>query len=139
MGLFSSTPEERAAKDEKRRQAEAAAAEKEFRATPAGQALTARDRGETLFQIAMPLSTSKAQIAVMISAFTTTREHRHVSTLEAIEAQGWRLDHVGYVFRETGSESRDKFLASGQQVAVSGEIVGVYLFRVVEPAERPKS
>jgi hypothetical protein len=27
--------------------------------------------------------------------------------------------------------SRDKFFASGQQEAVTGEIVGIYLFRIV--------
>lgn len=65
----------------------------------------------------------------MVGAFTDKTDSQHVSTLDAIERQGWKLEHAGYVFRVTGSESRDKFLASGQQEAVSGEIIGIYLFR----------
>jgi hypothetical protein len=55
----------------------------------------------------------------------------HAGTLAAIEAVGWHLENVGYVFVVTSESSRDKFLATGQQVAVSGETVGIYLFRNV--------
>ena len=34
-----------------------------------------------------------------------------------------------FVFVEEGSQSRDKFLSSGQNVAVKGSTVGYYLFR----------
>ncbi len=53
-------------------------------------------------------------------------------TLEEIEAVGWQLLHVGYVYVPTGESSRDKFLASGQYTAISGETVGVYLFRTTD-------
>lgn len=33
------------------------------------------------------------------------------------------------MFIETGQSSRDKFMSSGQQVAVSGEVIGYYRFR----------
>jgi len=134
MGLFSKTPEELAAKAARDAQATAAREEAAFRASPAGQALTARERGDRLFQIDLALSTSRALIVPMFGAYATKKDHAQVTTLEAIERQGWRLENVGYVFRVLGTESRDKFLASGQQEAVSGEIVGVYLFRVVEAA-----
>ena len=39
------------------------------------------------------------------------------------------LADVGYVFEQTGSVSRDKFASSGQTASVTGNIVGVYLFR----------
>jgi hypothetical protein len=58
-----------------------------------------------------------------------TRAVTHAGTLAAIEAVGWRLEHVGYVFVVTSESSRDKLLASGQQVAVSGRTLGIYLFR----------
>lgn len=51
------------------------------------------------------------------------------SPIEQIESEGWTLDNAGYVFQETGSVSRDKFLSSGQQEAVSGRILGIYIFR----------
>ena len=50
-------------------------------------------------------------------------------TLALVEETGWRLAHVGYVYRETYSESRNKVLVSGQQIATSGEIVAIFLFR----------
>jgi hypothetical protein len=50
--------------------------------------------------------------------------------LTAIEAEGWEFVEAGYIFRQTGGASRDKFMASGQQIAVMGDTVGVYLFRV---------
>jgi hypothetical protein len=66
---------------------------------------------------------------------TSTRTAGHAGVLEAIEVEGWRLEHVGYVYRVISSVSRDKFLSSGQQEAVTGEIVGIYLFRVADHAE----
>jgi hypothetical protein len=55
--------------------------------------------------------------------------HTHAGTLAAIEAVGWKLEHVGYVFMITGESSRDKFLATGERTAVSGQTIGIYLFR----------
>ncbi|MFZ0323663.1 MAG: hypothetical protein WAN48_05970 [Actinomycetes bacterium] len=49
----------------------------------------------------------------------------NTSTLAEIEAQGWRLNHVGYVFVPTGQLSRDRFLGTGQNVAVNGVTIGV--------------
>jgi hypothetical protein len=49
-------------------------------------------------------------------------------TMNSIAREGWRLVNGSFVFHETGSESRDKFLASGQHVAVRGAVVGYYLF-----------
>jgi len=50
--------------------------------------------------------------------------------LDSIEAEGWLLEHAGYVYRVTRTISRDKLLSSGQQEAVEGEIVGIYIFRI---------
>ncbi len=93
------------------------------------QAKAAKDAGARIFQAALPLSTTTGFTVAMVGVFTTTKDVEHASILDGIEAQGWRLDHVGYVYRVTGTTSRDKFFASGQQEAVSGEIIGVYLFR----------
>jgi hypothetical protein len=41
-----------------------------------------------------------------------------------------------FVFLELGSESRDKFLASGQQVAVKGSVLGYYLFKRCDANKR---
>jgi hypothetical protein len=45
-----------------------------------------------------------------------------------LQRRGWD-SNGSFVFLETGSERREKFLASGQQVAVKGSVIGYYLFR----------
>lgn len=109
--------------EEKRRQAE------RFAKTPAGKAKAAYDAGATIYQLSLPLSETSAHVVPLAGAYTHKKDQAHDSILGSIEAQGWRLEHAGYVFRVTGSESRDKFLSSGQQEAVSGQIIGIYIFR----------
>jgi hypothetical protein len=46
-----------------------------------------------------------------------------------IEQLGWRLEHAGYFFMITGESSTARVFASGDNTAVSGTTVGVYLFR----------
>lgn len=130
MGLFSSTPEEKAEKERRRAEEAARLAEAEFAASPAGQARSAKAAGMKIFQIDVPLSKTKGQTVAMVGAFAhSSKTVNYANIIQSIEDEGWRLDHVGYVYRVTGSESRDKFMASGQQEAVSGEIIGIYIFR----------
>jgi hypothetical protein len=58
----------------------------------------------------------------------------HAGTLAAIESLGWRLEHVGYIFMITGESSSDRRLGTGKNTAVSGETVGIYLFRNTDAA-----
>jgi hypothetical protein len=130
MGFFNPTPDELAAKEKKRVEEEQRQAEAEFAASPAGQARAAKAAGMKIFQIDMPISKTKGYTVAMIGAFAnSTKTKDYSNVIQSIEEEGWRLVHVGYVYRITGSESRDKFMRSGQQEAVSGEIVGIYLFR----------
>ncbi|QYX75147.1 hypothetical protein [Streptomyces akebiae] len=41
---------------------------------------------------------------------------------------GWKLRTAQYLYVQLGEESRDKWLSSGQRVAIKGKIVGMYLF-----------
>lgn len=41
-----------------------------------------------------------------------------------------------FVFVEQGQESRDKFMSSGQNVAIKGEVVGYYLFKRCDANQR---
>ncbi len=61
-----------------------------------------------------------------------TKSQAHAGLLGEVESEGWRLENVGYVFQETGMVSRDKLLSSGQTGSVTGQIVGIYLFRAAE-------
>ena len=130
-------------------------------ATDHGRAQLAYDAGELFFQMQRVVSTTRGETPWMAGASsvsaaadqsanvrTGTSLASVVSELEAkstddlpitqtlavVEKIGWTLIHVGYTYRETYSKSRDRFLASGQQTAKSGEIVAVYLFRREEPA-----
>jgi len=96
---------------------------------PVSRARAARDAGARLFQIALPLSQTEGFAIALSRTVSSTRTTEHASMLDAIETEGWHLEHCNYVYRITGSVSRDKFLSSGQQEAISGEIVGVYIFR----------
>lgn len=132
MGFFSSTPEERAEKEKKQFAEELRRTDLAFAISPAGQARAAKAAGMKIFQIDVPLSKTKSFTIAMTGAFTEKSATKdYSSTIQSIEDEGWRLEHVGYIYRITGSESRDKFMASGQQEAVSGEVVGIYLFRAI--------
>ena len=136
---FGKSPEQRAmeaaeqAERETTRRAERA--RQEFLASPVGQASIAKDEGHGFFEIQLKVGSSQRDSTVWGGnnfALAKVKAQSHTGTLAAIEAVGWRLEHVGYVFVVTGESSRDKFMASGQQTAVSGETVGIYLFRNVE-------
>jgi hypothetical protein len=103
----------------------------EWLASPQGRARTARESGAGVFQIAIPLEQTERAFGSGSSRRGAMRQSTQdpTSVIDAIEAEGWHLEHAGYLFRETGSVSRDKFLSSGQTASVTGEIVGIYLFR----------
>lgn len=102
----------------------------EYAASPVGQAEIAYEDGHGFFEVQLTVGSSQRDVSFGMGDFSKrTTTAQHAGTLSAIEAVGWRLEHVGYVFQVTGESSRDKFLASGQNVAVSGQTVGIYLFR----------
>lgn len=130
MGIFSRDPDQEARRAQRQAAEARRAAAEAFKASPAGRARAARRAGRQIFQVDLPLSTTQGRVVPMFAAFATTSEAIDGgSVIEAIEREGWRLENVGYIYRITGSVSRDKFMASGQQEAVHGEIVGIYLFR----------
>jgi hypothetical protein len=102
--------------------------------TVAQWARDARASGKRFFQVAVPVSvTARDGLAGYL---TTSLSRVDVSPaapdiLEAVEAEGWRLEHVGYVFEEQGSISAARVFSimAGQKEAVMGSIVGIYLFR----------
>jgi hypothetical protein len=100
-------------------------------ASPVGQARTAHEAGDTFFPFAAPISETNRTVMAVLGGSKDTRksETTHGDVLGEIEKEGWQLEDVGYVFEQTGSVSRDKFASSGQTASVTGNIVGVYLFR----------
>ncbi|WP_328615136.1 hypothetical protein OHS18_46715 [Amycolatopsis sp. NBC_00355] len=141
--LKKKTPEEiaaeAAAKEEQRREAEErkrreqAAKEREaFDRSPAGRARAGFKRGDQVFQYSIDVLHQRAVIVAMIGGTTTKTAGDPVSVLNSVCREGWELLNGSFVFVEQGQESRDKFLSSGQNVAVKGEVVGYYLFKRCE-------
>jgi hypothetical protein len=131
---------EKAAAEQARAQADAAAAaareQAAFRASPVGQATAAHEANQGFFEVQLVVGSSQRDNTLWAAnpnAPGPLQVHTHAGTLAAIEAIGWKLEHAGYVFMITGENSRDKFMATGERTAVSGQTIGIYLFRRTEP------
>ena len=120
---------EQAAREERRRQEQAAKERAAFLASPIGRAQTAYERGDKVFQYAHDVASQQAVIIAMVGSTTTKQSADPSDVLNAVCQQGWDLVNGSFVFVEEGSQSRDKFMSSGQNVAVKGTTVGYYLFR----------
>jgi hypothetical protein len=123
--------EKQAAKEAQRAAEQAERERQEFLASPVGQARTAHEAGDMYFQCAAPISETKRTVMAVLGGTKDLKktENTHADVLGGIEREGWKLADVGYVFEQTGSVSRDKFYSSGQTASVTGNIIGVYLFR----------
>lgn len=116
-----------------KKQKQAEKAEELYSATPAGRAKNAYQQGQKYFQVSIPVD-NVGRDALAILGHSMVTKVREVGDaigiiLGDIESEGWTLMQAGFAFRQTRQDSRDKFLASGQQIAISGETVGVYLFK----------
>lgn len=107
----------------------------EFQASPPGRAREAYERGDLLFQFSADLSDYEGSVVTMASlssalpgAYNSRRDHLPSDTLNAVCNEGWDLHSFSTAFVQTGEESRDKFLASGQHTAITGKLVGTYVF-----------
>jgi outer membrane biogenesis lipoprotein LolB len=132
MAILSKNPEKESEKQRQQEEAANAQAWAEWNASPQGRARAAAEAGQQLFEITIPISVTERTARGQLTGSKqdqVTRKAEARTVLEAIEAEGWHLEHVGYVFEQTGSVSRDKLLSSGQTAAVQGQIVGIYLFR----------
>ena len=134
------TSEERAqaaaVKEQQRREADARRRadqlEKQRQAffrTPAGCARLAFERGDHVFQYSIDVMSQQAIIVAMVGSATSQKTTDPVAILHSVCHEGWELVNGSFVFVEQGQQSRDKFMSSGQNVAIKGTTVGYYLFR----------
>lgn len=110
----------------------------EFFGTPAGQARLAFERGDHVFQYSLNVMSQKAIIVAMVGSNVAQKTADPSVILNSVCAEGWELVNGSFVFVETGQQSRDKFMSSGQNVAVSGATVGYYLFKRREANRAPE-
>lgn len=97
--------------------------------TSPGRARLAYERGDAMFQCGLIIATQQGHVEAGVGVSGRASYQDANPNLNAIVAEGWELVSFSAVFVPTEAGSRDKFLSSGQQVAVSGETVGYYVFR----------
>ena len=107
-----------------------------FLTTPVGRARQCFERGDLVYQCSIDVMSQQAVIVAMVGSATTQRTNDPVVVLNAVCREGWELVNGSFVFVEQGQQSRDKFLSSGQNVAIKGETVGYYVFRRCEANKR---
>lgn len=100
--------------------------------SPRGVARRARRAGRKIFQIELPVSRTTGEVYAFVGARVATSTLAADASLDGIEAEGWTLVHAGYAYRPLSVSTRDKFIFSGQQEAMTGELVGVYVFRAAD-------
>jgi hypothetical protein len=144
MAFKRATPEEKAAREEEKaardqegmREREATARNQireDFFRSPAGQARLAYETGAHVFQYSFDVHKTEAVVIAMVGAYARPKSTTDPSAiLNSVCNEGWDLVNGSFVLLELGSESRDKFMASRQQVAVNGSIIGYYLFKRCE-------
>lgn len=116
-------------KEAERRQAVDEREAREFAVSPVGKARSAFERGDAVFQYSIDVMSQQAIIVIMMGSATTKRTSDPSDVLNAVCREGWELVNGSFVFVEEGQQSRDKFLASGQNVAIKGTTFGYYLFK----------
>lgn len=122
---------EEAREAERARQAEEARKHEAWLRSPVGAATAAKEAEERFLEIQLPVGGHLGQA----SWGMTTGERKAASSaaiLGQIEKVGWRLEHASYFFMVTGESSTERMFLTGQETAVSGVTVGVYLFRNVD-------
>lgn len=133
MGFFNQSEEEKIKREEDKSRKAAAKEEAEFNASPVGKARQAHKDGLKYYQAQFDLEEVGRNALNILSHSMDTRIKATAdpvgAVLTAIEKEGWQLVQAGFTYRQTHQDSRDKFLASGQQVAITGQTVGLYLFR----------
>jgi hypothetical protein len=145
--LKKKTPEEIAAKAaadeqrkresaERKRLAQIEKAKKAFFATPAGKARRSFESGDHVFQYSLDVMNQEAIIVAMMGSTTSKKEADPSAVLNSVCAEGWELVTGSFVFVEQGHQSRDKFMSSGQNIAIKGRTVGYYLFKRCEENRR---
>jgi hypothetical protein len=120
-----------AAKQAQRAEKQAQREAEQFAASPVGRAVAARERGDAFFQLELDIAQLGGSSGYGSSEARVRRTGGRPDLLGQIEEVGWHLDHVGYVFVETGSTSTNRVLSTGQGTVTRGVVQGIYLFRAV--------
>lgn len=128
--------EEQRAAQERQRVEQREKAKQAFFGTPAGLARLAYENGDHVFQYDFDVMSQQTIIVSMVGSRTSKKTSDPVAVLNSVCHEGWELVNGSFVFVEEGQQSRDKFMSSGQNVAIKGTTVGYYLFKRCEANRR---
>lgn len=120
---------EQAARQQQQAANEAYQAQQAFDASPQGRARRAWQSGAYLFQFSMDVMNQQAWVVKMVGSTALQQTYDPSDVINAVASEGWDLVNASFVFVEQGQQSRDKFMASGQNIAIKGETVGYYVYR----------
>lgn len=123
MALFKSDAERAQRADDK-------AAER-YAASPLGRAEAAHEAGDGFYQLELDISHLSGASGLGSSTGRIRHSGGRPDLLGQIEDIGWRLEHAGYVFVETGATTTNRALGTGQGMVTKGVVRGIYLFRRV--------
>jgi hypothetical protein len=95
------------------------------------RATTARKRGDGFLEIQRPVSDVTARTSMNTSGCRPRRDIEGEDVLSAIEAIGWRLDGVTYMFIPHQDERQNRRLEVGALPTPIGMIMAAYIFHAV--------
>ncbi|WP_434810161.1 hypothetical protein [Microbacterium sp. bgisy189] len=94
------------------------------------QAHEAFDRGDTVLHLQFEVSGLGGAQSSWGSSENLIGSDDHVGYfLTHVEQIGWRLEHTGYTFVQTGASTSQKMWGTGEGVVTRGVVVGYFTFR----------
>ncbi|MGI6877485.1 hypothetical protein [Microbacterium sp. gxy059] len=95
-----------------------------------GLARLAHDRGDLLLHITLDVSRLAGEKSAWGSSENLIQVDESVGYfLSEIERVGWRLEHTGYAFVESGATTSGRILGTGEGVVNHGVVSGSFTFR----------
>ncbi|MHC9046320.1 hypothetical protein ACYX8G_17175 [Microbacterium saperdae] len=92
----------------------------------------AQARGDALLHLQLDVSLLEGQTSSWGSSANAVSSSDTVgSFLSEVEGMGWRLEHTGYAFAETGATSSPRALSNTTGTVTRGQVVGYFTFRRV--------
>lgn len=93
----------------------------------------ARARGDALLHLQVEVSRLTGEASSWGSAQNAVAANESVGYfLGEVERVGWRLEHTGYTFVESGATTSARMLSTGTGVVNHGAVTGYFTFRRVE-------
>lgn len=103
-------------------------------------ALDARRRGDSVLHLQFDIAQLTGAASSWGSAENGVVRDESVGWfLSEVEKLGWRLEHTGYVFIESGATTSNRVFSTGTGVVNHGGVEGMFAFRAVPENASPAS